>query len=224
MRPYELLIFDWDGTLADSEALIVGTMQAAIGELGLPPRKDAQIAELIGLGLNDGLEILFPDHSLSELQALFQGYRKTWLANVAVQEAPLFDGAAAAVDALAADGHRIAVATGKSRVGLDRALAAVPSLRARVQHSRCADETASKPDPLMLHELLREADVPAARALMIGDTEFDLAMAAAAGVDAIGVRCGVHADERLRASGALELLDGVAELPDWLSRRAQGRA
>lgn len=223
MKRYDLLIFDWDGTLADSEALIVGTMQGAIRALDLPPRKNAQIAELIGLGLNEGLEILFPDHSLDELQALLKGYRETWLANVAVQEAPLFDGVLAAVSSLQAGGGRIAIATGKSRVGLDRALAAAPALGPLVECSRCADETASKPDPTMLHELLVETGVPASRALMIGDTSYDIEMALAAGIDGLGVNCGVHGAERIRAAGALDLIDDVAALPGWLRTGARGR-
>lgn len=211
----KLLIFDWDGTLADSAGQIVGAMQIAIRGLSLPPRSDEAIRELIGLGLNDALTRLYPELELSGLRALLDGYRANWLAEGA-GEAPLFAGALTAIKGLHAAGFRIAIATGKSRRGLDRSLAHHAELRRLVCNSRTADETASKPDPLMLRELLEDEELMVGEAVMIGDTEYDVAMAAAIAMPAVGVVCGVHAGERLRAAGAAVLLEGVAQLPGWL--------
>jgi phosphoglycolate phosphatase len=212
----KLLIFDWDGTLADSAAQIVQTMQLAIAGLALPPRSDESIRELIGLGLNDVLLRLYPELEQSALRALLEGYRRTWIAQTVAGEAPLFAGALSAVQGLHARGFRIAIATGKSRRGLERSLAHHADLRLLLCNSRTADETASKPDPLMLRELLEAEELSAAEALMIGDTEYDVAMARALGMPALGVVCGVHHGERLLAAGAHALLEGVGDLPGWL--------
>lgn len=222
-RPYDLLIFDWDGTLSDSAALIVGTMQQAITGLGLPAREDDQIRELIGLGLIEGLGLLYPDQDPNELERVLGAYRKTWLQQVTVQEAPLFVGAADTIEALHRLGYRISIATGKSRAGLDRALAAEPALAKWVELSRTADETASKPDPMMVREILAESGVAPDRAIVIGDTEYDAAMAAGAGVAALGVACGVHEPDRIRRAGALDVIAMTADLPDWLGGRLAAR-
>jgi len=214
---FQLLIFDWDGTLADSAAMIVGSMQAAIHDLGLPPRSDASIRELIGLGMNDVLTRLYPELELAGLRALLESYRGKWLGG-GFAEAPLFAGALAALEALHGQGFRIAIATGKSRRGLDRSLAHHAELRRLLCHSRTADETASKPDPLMLRELLEVEELRPHEALMVGDTEYDMAMAQAIGMPGVGVICGVHHGERLLQYGAGALLETVAELPEWLIR------
>jgi phosphoglycolate phosphatase len=135
-------------------------------------------------------------------------------------EAPLFDGALDTLRELQGAGYRLAVATGKSRSSLQRSFAKHPELRALISSSRCADETASKPDPLMLNELLEHEDLPPAAALMIGDTEFDVQMARSARVGALGVACGVHEQERLHGAGALAILADVRDLSGWLR---QGR-
>lgn len=215
MRRFDLLIFDWDGTLADSAAQIVSSMQLAIADLHLPERTDAQIRELIGLGMDDVLNRLFPELATADLLRLLGSYRERYLANLP-PEAPLFEGALDALETLSAAGYRLAVATGKSRPGLRRSFAHHRRVGELMLSSRTADETASKPDPLMLRELLAEFDVPAGRALMIGDTEFDTLMAGAIGMPALGVACGVHDHERLRRNGALAVLDVVAQLPRWL--------
>ena len=222
-RNYELLIFDWDGTLSDSEALIVGTMQKAIAGLDLPPRSDQQIRVLIGLGLNEGLQILYPEIPVQQLRALLDGYRSNWLRSVSISEAPLFEDAQAALDQLHVQGYRLSVATGKSRAGLNRSLAALPQVSRLMELTRCADETASKPDPMMLREILQESGVAAESALVIGDTEYDMEMARGAGVAAVGVACGVHDSARIRAAGALAVLDNAAALPTWLAARARQR-
>jgi len=221
-RPYDLLVFDWDGTLADSAGLIVAGMQDAIAALRLPAREDVQIRELIGLGFDDAVQRLFPELPFDALRAELEAYRLKLLAGGRLggpAEAPLFEGALAALRLLRESGYRIAVATGKSRSGLERSLKRHPELRALLSSSRCADESASKPDPAMLHELLELEDLPPERALMIGDTEFDVQMARAARMGAIGVACGVHEQDRLREAGALEILRDVCSLSDWLQRR-----
>ncbi|MGH8461122.1 MAG: HAD family hydrolase [Stenotrophobium sp.] len=215
---YSLLIFDWDGTLADSAAMIVGAMQRAISALNLPPRSDQSIRELIGLGLNEALGRLYPEIELQHLRGLLDSYRAHWLAEGA-GEAPLFAGALDAVKDLYGSGHRIAIATGKSRAGLRRSLRHHAALQVMLSSSRCADETASKPNPLMLSELLEEEALTPADALMIGDTEYDMEMARAIGMPCIGVTCGVHDTTRLRESGARALIEDVRALPAWLRQQ-----
>lgn len=216
---YELLIFDWDGTLADSAGQIVSAMQAAIDGLGLPPRSDESIRELIGLGLDDALTRLYPELEQKGLRALLDSYRARWLSEGA-GEARLFAGAFAAVTTLHAQGYRIAIATGKSRRGLDRSLRHHAELAEMVVNSRCADETASKPDPLMLRELLADERIASGQALMIGDTEYDMAMARAIAMPGLGVACGVHDPGRLQRVGAAAVIGSVADLPNWIQGRA----
>lgn len=215
MPRFQLLIFDWDGTLADSAAQIVGAMQIAIRGLKLPPRPDESIRELIGLGLNEGLQKLYPELELTGLRQLLNGYRAQWLSEGA-GEAPLFAGALTAMQGLHAQGYRVAIATGKSRRGLDRSLDHHAELKQLVSSSRCADETASKPHPLMLQELLEQEDLKPADALMIGDTEYDMEMARAIGMPGLGVSCGVHEPQRILKAGAAALIETVSRLPAWL--------
>lgn len=213
---FDLLIFDWDGTLADSAGHIVSTTQAAIRDLGLPPRENHQIAELIGLGLQDGMRRLYPEFDPAwVMRQLFLHRRESGLK---IHSTPLFDGAAAALAELRAQGFRLAVATGKPRAGLEDAFDEHGHVRPLFEISRCADETADKPHPLMLEEILRETGVAAERALMIGDTEYDAAMAASIGMPALGVACGVHAPDRILRAGAHAVVDGVPALPAWLRR------
>jgi phosphoglycolate phosphatase len=215
-RRYELLIFDWDGTLADSEGLIVRSMQSAIADLNLPPRSDAAIGELIGLGMTDGMRKLYPEIDTEQLIKLLMNYRATFVGKPQA-EAPLFAGAEQALLELHRGGFKLAVATGKPRLGLDRSFRQHPALKTLFAATRTADETANKPDPLMLRELLEELKVPVDRALMIGDTEYDAAMAMAIGMPMLGVTCGVHAPQRILAAGAMALVESVADLPRWLA-------
>lgn len=215
MPRYQLLIFDWDGTLSDSAAQIVGAMQMAIRGLKLPERSDDSIRELIGLGLSEGMQKLYPELDLSSLMQLLKGYRAQWLSEGA-GEAPLFKGALEALRGLHGAGHTLSIATGKSRRGLDRSLAHHAEVKRLVSSSRCADETASKPDPLMLRELLAHHELQPEQALMIGDTEYDMEMARSIGMHALGVACGVHAAERILKAGAQALISDVSRLPAWL--------
>lgn len=216
-RKFDLIVFDWDGTLMDSAAHIVAAMQHAIRGLGLPARSDMQLSELIGLGLNDAFARLYPELNTAATLKLLSQYRQHFL-NPPVPEAILFPGAQETLQQLHATGYRMAVATGKSRRGLNRALNET-GLGSLFVTSRCADECASKPDPQMLEEILLECNVESVRALMVGDTEYDIAMARSAGVHALGVACGVHAPERLSSAGACAVLPTVRDLRDWLSSK-----
>jgi phosphoglycolate phosphatase len=218
-RTYDLVVFDWDGTLMDSAGHIVAAMQHAIRGLGLPRRSDEQLRELIGLGLNDAFARLFPELNTEATLRLLSQYRQHFL-NPPVPEATLFAGVRETLQQLRDAGYALAVATGKSRRGLDRALQET-GLEPLFRASRCADECASKPDPQMLEEILWECAVAPSRALMVGDTEYDMAMARSLGVTALGVAWGVHAPGRLAEAGAHVILPAVPDLPGWLSSRAE---
>jgi phosphoglycolate phosphatase len=217
MPRFSLLIFDWDGTLADSAGHIVGNMQQAIAALGLPPRSDQSIRELIGLGPVDAMGRLFPELPVDEVLRLLAEHRRSSPANLA-PEAPLFAGAHDTLQRLRGEGYVLAVATGKYRMGLNRSFTAHPFLRTLFSATRTADESADKPDPLMLRQILDETGCTAEQALMIGDTEYDISMARVLGMPALGVACGVHDAGRLLRSGAEAVLEDVSGLPRWLQR------
>lgn len=215
MPRFSLLIFDWDGTLADSAGHIVNSMQQAITALNLPPRPDQAIRELIGLGVVDAMSRLFPELKVDEVVRLLGEHRRSAPGSLA-PEAPLFAGAHEALHGLHGQGYLLAVATGKYRQGLNRSFSAHPFLRPMFSATRCADESADKPDPLMLRQILDETGFKAEQALMIGDTEYDMGMARALGMPALGVSCGVHDAGRLRQAGAEAVLEDVSGLPNWL--------
>lgn len=214
---YRLIIFDWDGTLSDSAAQIVGAMQQTITALDLPVRDDDAIRQLIGLGFEDGLRLLYPDQDPRTLRRMIEDYRQTWVGRVAHGgEPPLFSGALAALETLADAGLPMAVATGKSRAGLRRSLGHHAEVRRLMAASRTADETANKPHPQMLVELLEEFGLQAEQALMVGDTDYDVEMAKAIGMDAVAVTCGAHPVGRLVSAEPTAMLPAVADLPGWL--------
>jgi phosphoglycolate phosphatase len=215
---YQLLIFDWDGTLSDSARHIVAAMQEAIAALNLPPRSDQAIRELIGLGLVDAMQRLFPELDVDDVLRLLGEYRRIAPASLA-HEAPLFAGAHEALRQLQEQGYLLAVATGKSRPGLNRSFTAHAFLKPMFITTRCADETADKPDPMMLREILAETGLRPEQALMIGDTDYDIHMARALNMPSLGVGCGVHEPGRLLRAGASAVLDNVGAVPAWLSRR-----
>lgn len=187
---YDLLIFDWDGTLMDSAARIVRCFRGAMQDCGLPPVADEAIARTIGLGVTDSLARLLPALSDDARRAVAARYREHFL-RIDDTPTPFFSGVEEGLRDLAGRGYRLAVATGKSRVGLDAAMAATGTADLFCI-TRCADETASKPNPLMLHEILAQSGVDSARALMVGDTTYDVEMAAKAGVASVAVTYGVH--------------------------------
>ena len=219
MNAYELLVFDWDGTLMDSANEIVTAMQQAIQHIGLPERSPQRLRELIGLGLDDVVARLFPELDTVRVRTWLHEYRMRY--GISRSRAVLFEPVMSTLESLGDQGFTLAVATGKSRRGLDTALDATGTGHL-FRVTRCADESAPKPAPAMLEDiLLRTATLPE-RALMIGDTEYDVAMARAAGVDALGVAWGVHDAQRLRTAGALDVLEDVAQLPGWLAARGGG--
>lgn len=221
-KDFDLIVFDWDGTLMDSAGHIVSAMQHAIAGIGLPRRTDDQLRELIGLGLNEAFSRLYPEMDTDATLHLLAQYRQHFL-SPPVPEATLFAGVREALSELQQQGFKMAIATGKSRRGLDRALAET-SLDSFFVTTRCADECPSKPDPQMLEEILWECDTNPERALMVGDTEYDMAMAQSVGVVGVGVACGVHEPVRLRQAGAREVLPEVSALPSWcrLALRERG--
>jgi phosphoglycolate phosphatase len=221
MHRIKLLIFDWDGTLADSAGPIAASMLAAIEALGLPPRSEQEVRELIGLGWNDVLTRLFPELDPRVVLKQIEDYRRR-LPPLHAYGAPRFTGAAAALHAFNDSGYWLAVATGKYRSGLAAALDAHAHALPGFAATRCADETAPKPDPRMLHEILGALALQPDEALMIGDTEYDMAMARAIGMPGLGVACGVHLPERLLQAGATAVVDDVAAIPAWLQRQLQG--
>ena len=216
-RPFQLLIFDWDGTLADSEERIIMGMQAAIDELGLEAQTSDAIRNTIGLSLEKVIETLFPDINEKRCSLLIKAYRKNYVAN-SKQLTPLFDGVIDVLEQLFALDYHLAVATGKSRAGLDRSLRET-QLDRYIHVSRCADESYSKPHPQMLMELLAIFDLMAEDALMIGDTEYDLQMANNAGMPSVGVSSGSHSEAHLWTFNPIAILPSVVELPEWLRKR-----
>ncbi len=206
----EVVVLDWDGTVVDSEHYIVNSLRSAAESIGLPDLGHDRYKSIIGLGLREALRQLYPDLPDAGVEALRDAYASAFIAGEhdAIR---LFDGVRETLDALLSDGVRLAVATGKSRRGLERALDA-SGLRAYFSATRCADETASKPDPRMLNELVRELASAPKNMLMVGDTEYDLAMAARAGMPSLGVSYGVHGVDALRTHAPLGIIDQFAEL------------
>ena len=212
-KRYDLIVFDWDGTLFDSTALIVQCIQAAARDLGLEAPARERAAYVIGMGLIEALAHTLPGLPRERYGELAQRYRHHYFA--AQHEVTLFEGVTGLLDQLKARHHWLAVATGKSRRGLDEALKTV-GLQTLFDGTRTADETASKPDPRMLLELMREFGAEPQRTLMIGDTTHDLHLALNAGCDAVAVAYGAHAHEELARLNPLLIAPGVAELQQWL--------
>ncbi len=210
---YNLIVFDWDGTLMDSAAAIVRSIQAACRDLGLPEPPEARARHVIGLGLADAMRHAVPELSPERYQEMVERYRFHYLS--ADHQLTLFPGAEALVRNLHTAGHLLAVATGKSRLGLDRALGH-SGLGGCFHASRCADECFSKPHPQMLEELMAEFGVATGETVMIGDTSHDLLMAANAGVDALAVTYGAHPHDHLLEHHPLACLHSVEELAAWL--------
>lgn len=213
----QLVVFDWDGTLMDSEARIVDCMRAAIEDLALAPRTRQQIAEIIGLGLVEALTILYPQGSPTEHAALTERFRYHFI-EASPTPSTLFPGVEEMLAELNEQGHFLAVATGKGRHGLDQILKETGT--GRYFHvTRCADESFSKPHPQMLHEIMGHLGVDARDTLMIGDTEYDLQMANSAGVQSLAVSYGVHDLARLLNCRPLDYVDDIPALRNWLQTK-----
>jgi phosphoglycolate phosphatase len=213
-KRYPLIVFDWDGTLFDSAGVIADCIQQAARDMALPVPDRRTASHVIGLGLHDSLRFALPalqPERYPDFLALYRGYfieREDSLS--------LFPGVAGLLEELKERGHRLAIATGKPRRGLQRALAA-SGLGPLFAASRCGDETHSKPHPAMLLELMAELRLQAPQLLMVGDTSHDLGMAGSAGVDAVAVAYGAHPAETLRALAPRACVASVGELRQWLT-------
>lgn len=214
MKPFDLVIFDWDGTLFDSVGQIVESLQFAAKQYQQPLTDDAA-KSIIGLGLPEVMQTLFPQ--VPELQDdILQCYADHYVAHS--KSDAWFDGIAPLLNGLKANGIKLAVATGKSRKGLDRVLAQTNSVDL-FDITRAASETKSKPDPLMLAEILTHTGVDVSRALMVGDTHYDLEMAVNMGMPKVGVSYGVHSPEVLAQFDPLHIAETPQQLFDWFSNQ-----
>jgi phosphoglycolate phosphatase len=216
-RRFRLLVFDWDGTLADSTAIIAGALQQACREMGEPIPNEESARHVIGLGLADAMRHVAPSLSPERYGDLAARYRQNYFARD--PEIPLFDGVREMLDELDAAGFLLAVATGKTRAGLAHAMA-----RQEIAHmfaaTRCADESAPKPSPEMLLHLMELLGADPGETLMIGDTTHDLILAKQAGVSAIAVTYGAHPTIELTRGSPLAIVDSVEELRAWLHANA----
>ena len=218
-KRYRLVVFDWDGTLVDSTAAIVHAIRASAADLGLPTPTREQAAHVIGLGLLDAIHKAVPAITREQVPQYVQRYRYHYLKEDAALEA--FEGIPALLDDLSAAGAWLAVATGKSRAGLNRALDQM-GWTARFLTTRCADEGVPKPDPWMLRDICDELGLQTSEAVMIGDTTHDLGMARSAGSDAVAVSYGAHPRDELAGEPSLAIVDNVAELRELLLDRIGG--
>lgn len=216
-KQFDLIVFDWDGTLMDSTAMIVQAIQASALDLGLPVPTDMAAAHVIGLGLAEALQMVFPHLDAKWYPRIVERYRHHFL--MRDHELPLFSGVREMLENLKQDDYFLAVATGKSRVGLNRALESVGLLKL-FDVTRCADETFSKPHPAMLWEITKALGQDMQRTVMIGDTTHDLQMAENAGAGAIAVEYGAHDSADLQAMTPLFLAKTVPELHHWLKQYA----
>lgn len=210
----KLLVFDWDGTLMDSEARIVNCLQAAIRDTRAPPREIMALRNVIGLALEEAIQMLYPRADQYFVEAFAEAYRAYFL-EIDQTPSDLFEGAWNVLAELKKQGYLLAVATGKARAGLERVFRTTRACEL-FHTSRCADETSSKPHPLMLQEITSELGVAAAETLMIGDTEYDMQMSHKAGTHALAVSYGVHDLPRLLQHDPLGYIDNIMELPGWL--------
>jgi phosphoglycolate phosphatase len=217
-RPYELLVFDWDGTLIDSIGTIVACTQATLDELRLPPLPEQAIRQTIGLGLKETLETLLPDADRALSERVREVYFQHWVTTYCNQPL-LFPDIEPLLQGLSEEGYLLAVATGKSRRGLERDMDRI-GLREHFATTRTVDEAHSKPHPQMLLDVLDDLGVRADDALMIGDTTHDLRMAEAARVEAVAVAGGSQPRTVLEELAPLACLDTVHQLPGWLEVRA----
>jgi phosphoglycolate phosphatase len=216
-RRFDLIVFDWDGTLFDSTRMIARCIQAACADVGTNVPNDRDASYVIGLGLGDALRHAAPELPRERYPELAERFRHHYLASQ--NDIVLFEGTLEMLGALRERNHSLAVATGKNRRGLDDALAR-SVLVGYFDATRTADETASKPDPLMLNELMRELGCPPERTLMIGDTTHDLQLAANAGCPSVAVSFGAHSHEEFGRFAPLHVAHSTPDLAAWLARHA----
>ena len=213
-RRFRFVVFDWDGTLADSTAIIASALQSACRDVGEPVPDEVSARYVIGLGLGDALRQVAPRLPPARYPELSARYREHFLARD--PDIPLFDGVRELLAALDAAGYLLGIATGKSRIGLDRSLSK-QGLAHHFVATRCADEGFPKPNPDMLLHLMDRVGVDPRQTLMIGDTTHDLDLARNAGVAAVAVAYGAHDHEGLAAGAPLATVHSVRELATWLA-------
>ena len=214
MSAYKLIIFDWDGTLMDSQARIVACLKCAADDLQLKQLPEKTLKNIIGLGLREAISSLYPRLQDEQITFFADRYRYHFLT---ANDTPsgLFDDVKQMLERLVDKGFMLAIATGKARRGLEPVLKET-GLKHLFHGSRCADETRSKPHPQMLEELLDEFGVMANDALMVGDTEYDMLMASSIGMDALAVSYGVHDRSDILKHQPLSCVDSISELSEWL--------
>ncbi|MDP2752563.1 MAG: HAD-IA family hydrolase [Rhodocyclaceae bacterium] len=212
-RRFELIVFDWDGTLMDSAGTIVTSVQAAAVDLGLEPPSDERARHTIGLGLKEAVRYALPNLPEERYDDFIDRYRHHYLSRD--HDLMLFEGADSLIRTLRESDYLLGVATGKSRLGLNRALT-VSGLGEFFHATRCADECHSKPHPQMLEELMQEFELSPESLLMIGDTTHDLQMAQNAKVSAVAVTHGAHSRALLETESPLFLADDMGELMEWI--------
>lgn len=213
---YELIVFDWDGTLMDSTDHIINCMQQAIKQLAMPTLNDNTIRCIIGLGLTEAALELYPDASENVIDQLANSYKQVWLNSP--YDPPLFEHATTLIQQLSQQDYFLGVATGKSRRGLNKVLQST-QLSDFFHATRCADECHSKPHPQMLAELIDYCGVNPKATLMIGDTEYDLQMAHNAGADSLGISHGAHSIELLQACQPQDIVSDLFHTQKWLASR-----
>lgn len=211
---YSVIIFDWDGTLINSIDWIVNCLQTAASQCDLPVPSEQDSRDIIGLSLTEALAAIFPGISTQAKADLINAYSQQFFSRQTSKQ-DLFDGVYAMLTNLQATGYHLTVATGKTRASLDKMMHATETENL-FQHSRCADETASKPDPKMIFEIIEEFNVDSKRVLMVGDSVHDLQMAENAGIDTIAVSCGAHSATTLAAYNPLACLSRTPDLIDFL--------
>ena len=216
-KQFDLLVFDWDGTLMDSTPTIVKCIQSAAKDLGLPVPADSAAAFVIGLSLPAAMQAVLPDVDSRMHAKMVERYRFHYLTRD--HELTLFTGVRDMLDDLSQQGYFLAVATGKSRVGLSRALHTA-NLTSVFDATRCADETFSKPHPAMLQEITRELGQDMRRTVMIGDTTHDLQMAKNAGAGGVAVEFGAHPADELAEMMPLYSAKSIQDLHAWLNEHA----
>lgn len=211
-----LVVFDWDGTLINSTAKIVSAMQLAAKKQAIEILADYPIQQIIGLGLPEAIKVLYPSYPDTVRLGMEQAYKDAFIEIDSEESCALFEGVESCLAELESRQFQIAVATGKSRRGLDRMLK-VYGWENRFHATRCADETASKPHPKMLHELSVELNVSTDEMLMVGDTTFDLEMAKNANVKSVGVSYGAHSVNQLEVFSPIAIVDCLKKLPGLLA-------
>lgn len=214
-RTYDLVVFDWDGTLMDSTGVIVKAIQAAAIDIGVAPPPADRARYVIGLGLREALEYAVPELDESRYDELINAYRHHYLSGD--HEITLYDGVEDLLQGLQIEHRWLAVATGKSRVGLNRALSH-SGLGGYFDITRTADETRGKPDPQMLHEIMDHFAVAPERTLMIGDTTHDLQMALNAGAHGVAITHGAHPLDALLGCKPVGVVDSIPELAIWINK------